>query len=235
MPKQDLPREEILDRCAPELALLLEVREIAADLECDPWEFAVEIGRLPHSVDVASRLRWLIFRGYVEHRREVGTVRSRRRIFQKCRNVKFTPASCFMLTISGRKVARVVRDSMNFVSTSPGNGHAQNGSAVIVTPKSRLIPSWDPIRRELWVANIIVKQFRVPAKNQEAILNAFHEEGWPDRIDDPLTPIHGREARQRLREAIRSLNESQKRRLIRFFGDGSGGGVGWELLSGRVH
>ena len=47
---------------------------------------------------------------------------------------------------------------------------------------------WDPERRELHVAGLIVKRFKWPAVNQEAILTAFAEEGWPPRIDDPLPP-----------------------------------------------
>ena len=34
----------------------------------------------------------------------------------------------------------------------------------------------------------IVKRYRVPAPNQELILAAFEEEGWPQLIDDPLPP-----------------------------------------------
>ena len=40
------------------------------------------------------------------------------------------------------------------------------------------------------VGDRVVKQFRVPAGNQELILAAFEEMGWPPHIDDPLPPVH---------------------------------------------
>ena len=48
------------------------------------------------------------------------------------------------------------------------------------------LPSWDAQRRVLQLGNELVKLFRVPAPNQEAVLSAFEEEGWPFRVDDPL-------------------------------------------------
>lgn len=62
-----------------------------------------------------------------------------------------------------------------------------------------------------------------------AILDAFEEERWPDQIDDPLP---GGSDPQRLREAIRTLNEGLT--LIRFRGDGSGQRVVWEAANTRA-
>ena len=50
-------------------------------------------------------------------------------------------------------------------------------------------PKWDPERQELRVGDLVVKQFKVPAANQERILAAFEADGWPVRSDDPQT--HG--------------------------------------------
>lgn len=61
---------------------------------------------------------------------------------------------------------------------------------------------------------------RSVASNVPRILDAFEEDGWPERIDDPLPD--GKNP-QRLRETIRSLNEGLKD--IRFFADGSGEGI----------
>src|SRR5205823_8333838 len=93
------------------------------------------------------------------------------------------------------------------------------------------LPRWDSECRELWLGDVLVKQFRVPAPNQESILNAFQEEGWPRRIDDPLTPQHNQDPKCRLHDAIDRLNRSQKKRLIRFRGDGKGEGVLWERIA----
>ena len=74
----------------------------------------------------------------------------------------------------------------------------------------------------------MVKRFRVPAHNQEAVLAAFEEEGWPHRIDDPLPYCAGVKAKYRLHFTIGRLNQSVKQRLIRFFGDGTGEGICWK-------
>jgi hypothetical protein len=63
-------------------------------------------------------------------------------------------------------------------------------------------------------------------------LTSFQEDGWPHRIDDPIPPKPDQNQRQRLRDAISSLNKHQKCRLIRFRSDGSGQGIIWELMVG---
>ncbi|MFO1063090.1 MAG: hypothetical protein U0892_04355 [Pirellulales bacterium] len=89
------------------------------------------------------------------------------------------------------------------------------------------IPRWDVEARVLEYRGSPVKSFRCPAQNQEAILCAFEEEGWPNRISDPLPPVDELNTKQRLHDAIRSLNRNQANRLIRFGGDGTGEGIVW--------
>ena len=89
------------------------------------------------------------------------------------------------------------------------------------------LPSWDAGRRELRVGLIVVKRFRQPAKNQEMILAAFQEEGWPAHLDDPLPGGDNQDAPDRLHDTIRRLND-QKVGLIRFLADGRGQGIIWE-------
>jgi hypothetical protein len=89
-------------------------------------------------------------------------------------------------------------------------------------------PEWDQVRQELRVSGMLVKQFKVPAANQEAILATFHEEDWPPRIDDPLVPRGDQDPKRRLHDTINSLNRNQKRPILHFFGDGTGQGVRWE-------
>lgn len=80
------------------------------------------------------------------------------------------------------------------------------------------------------MGGVVVKQFKVPAPNQELILAAFQEEGWPVHIDDPLPPRAEQDTKRRLHETITSLNRHQRVRLVRFMGDGTGQGVRWELI-----
>ena len=89
-------------------------------------------------------------------------------------------------------------------------------------------PVWDGSRRELRFDNQVVKRFRVPAANQEIILQAFQEDGWPHCIDDPLRPNKDSDAKGRLLATIKSLNRNQSAPLILFHGNGNGFQIYWE-------
>jgi len=91
-------------------------------------------------------------------------------------------------------------------------------------------PCWDAQLRELRLGRVLVKQFRQPSANQERILSAFQEEGWPPRIDDPLPPDPEHDPKQRLRTTLKSLNRSQQQALIRFRSDGTGQGILWTMV-----
>ena len=92
------------------------------------------------------------------------------------------------------------------------------------------IPNWDRETRTFMVGDYLVKRFRVPSPNQEAVLDAFQEEGWPRSVDDPLSPVPDQQPKRRLRDTIKCLNMNQANRAIRFRGDGTGQRVSWELL-----
>jgi hypothetical protein len=89
-------------------------------------------------------------------------------------------------------------------------------------------PHWEQGTRMLWLGESIVKQFKLPAPNQECILTALQEEGWPSCIDDPLPPTPGVDSKRRLHDTIFRLNRGQRRRLIRFNGNGNGLAIHWE-------
>jgi hypothetical protein len=88
-------------------------------------------------------------------------------------------------------------------------------------------PCWNADRRELTFRGRVVKRFRQPADNQETILAAFEEEGWPEAIDDPLPGAPGIEAQDRLHGAVRGLNRAQKEAALVFERDGTGTRVLW--------
>lgn len=87
--------------------------------------------------------------------------------------------------------------------------------------KSPVKPHWDPVRRELWLGNKLIKKVRSRSigKNVCPVLDVFEEEGWPARIDSPLDD-------GKLGETIRSLNTSLTH--IRFHSDGDDEGILWE-------
>jgi hypothetical protein len=91
-------------------------------------------------------------------------------------------------------------------------------------------PLWNADLGRLLLGEILVKQFRRFAANQQLILCSFQEEDWPARIDDPLPRLSRIEPKQRLHEAISGLNRRQMNRLLRFSGDGSGEGVKWAAI-----
>ncbi len=74
----------------------------------------------------------------------------------------------------------------------------------------------------------VVKRYIYSSPNQEAVLTAFDEEGWPRRIHDPLRPVAGKDSKRRLRDTIGTLNVKQENCLIRFRAAGTGEHVIWE-------
>ena len=92
---------------------------------------------------------------------------------------------------------------------------------------SEKTPKWHVEKRQLTFDGLLIKEFRVPSSNQETVLRAFEEEGWPRRIFDPLVPKHGVAAKSRVSETIKSMNRWHKEKAIRFFGDGTGRGICW--------
>ncbi len=94
------------------------------------------------------------------------------------------------------------------------------------TSSVRVLPSWNRDTGELQFGGQFVRRIarRMLAANIVLILDAFQKQGWPDRIDDPLP--NGPD-KQRLREAVRTLNKRLK--VIRFRADGTGCGIVWEV------
>ena len=132
----------------------------------------------------------------------------------------------FKLGTQNREAAYCLLDPSRICLTRT---NACDGNLTTQEERSR-IPCWDRRRRVLSVNRQIVKWFLRPAPNQEIILSAFEEEGWPFRIDDPLPPADELVAKTRLHDTIRWLNRNQRNRLLRFKGDGSGLGLCWYFV-----
>jgi hypothetical protein len=208
----------------PGLLQLLEAEAYARKVERSKWDFAVEIDGLRAAGVTTSDLRWLVCQGYLEHAVETTPAGSEARSFGKEGRLTFSPGSCFVLTEGGADSARKLVERANGGRGQNGAREGRNGAGQAVRPE------WDPERRVLRVGGRVVKHFRVPARNQELILTAFQELGWPRYIDDPLPPAPGLDPKHRLRDTISRLNHNQQNRLIRFHGDGNGRGLWWELV-----
>jgi len=204
------------------LAVLLQAYDYAHELDRDVWDFAVEIGELLAAGLARADLRWLVCQDYIEQATELRVLRLGKRRFRRVGVLTFTDATCFVLTDRGaihtRMLAPALSSNETSKSLSPRNELGNRGDKT---------PHWDADRRELHFGCQLVKHYSRVAPNQETILAAFQEEGWPPRIDDPLTNHGEDDPRQRLHDAIRALNRCQKKRLIRFRGDGTGCGVVW--------
>jgi hypothetical protein len=95
------------------------------------------------------------------------------------------------------------------------------------------IPRWERATQQLMWRGSVIKTFRQPAVNQELILAAFEEQGWPLRIDDPLPRTKDIDPKVRLHDTIKRLNRNHLFRIIRFGGDGCGRGIRWTRLKRR--
>ena len=235
-------RDLLSDRIKSCLDLLLQSADYAGDLSSNLWEFAVELGTLRRLGLTRNDLRWLVAKGWVAHAEEMSQPNERGRAFRESLQLMFTRSTCFALTPTGIEVARTVSCSSEPLAGGRSDLHSPLGVFAASVPPSellqppppgtgRLTPCWDRDRQQLRVGGVIVKQFKVPAANQEVILATFQEEDWPARVDDPLSPAPDLEPKRRLHDTVNSLNRSQKCRLIRFSGDGSGQGICWEFTS----
>ncbi|MDA7924300.1 hypothetical protein N9B60_02775 [Mariniblastus sp.] len=92
-------------------------------------------------------------------------------------------------------------------------------------------PVWDRARRELRLGNKLIKRFKWPAENQERVLDAFEDNGWPTHISDPLEAHDSICPKRRLHDTIKCLNRKQINGLIKFRGDGTGLGVLLQIVT----
>lgn len=204
--------------------VLYKSRSYAVDTDSDIWNFAVEISQL-RSLGLADNdLRWLVRKGYVDHAREVTVAGHDGREFQSLGDMTFCDQTCFVLSEIGASIGQSVADEET--SATGANLTKEVNSKAI---ECRCKPRWDADARLLRLDGKTVRQYKRRASNQELILSAFQEEGWPARIDDPLPPHPDQDTKRRLNDTIKCLNRKQENQLIHFRGDGTGEGVVWGL------
>jgi len=216
------------------LAPLLLATHYANQLGSDRWEFAVEIDQLTTLGLTPNDFRWLVRSGMVTHQREVTLEGKNGRQFQSAGDLTYCERSCFVLTDCGVQTAQQLHqatsvppsvDSKAIIEQVLNNGCTQN-----VDSSSAHVPMWDSERKELRFDGAVVKHFKWVAVNQQAVLGAFEDDGWPPRIDDPLPPHEDQDSKRRLADTIKCLNRKQCHAVVHFRGDGTGEGVIWELV-----
>ena len=200
------------------LALLLQAYDRARQLRVSAWDYAVALRDL-HTAGLSdAELRLLVRIGCLEQAITMPRRAGKRLPFRLGERGRATERSCFVLTEAGADLARhTLLPQLN----NPPKGRRSRQRA--------LKPHWEAEARKLWVGGQLVKRFRMRAANQEMILAAFQEQGWPSWTDDPLPHAPGIDPKVRLHDTIKALNRHQKPYLIHFKGDGTGTRVGWEL------
>jgi hypothetical protein len=92
-------------RVAPQIRAaivrLAEAYDYARDMQCDLWEFAVEMDALRAIGLSLDDLRWLVASGYVQHGHEVTKPSDATRQFRPARNLNFSKTTRFVLTDAG--------------------------------------------------------------------------------------------------------------------------------------
>jgi hypothetical protein len=209
------------------LRLLLQAWDFAESCQRSAWDFAIEIHNFRDHGLTNTDLRWLVCKGLAQHATEKTRPADKERSFHPGANLAITHETCFVLTATGLSTARQIDQNPSSPDQLlPDCGGSRDG----VRTECAMAPQWDSRRRELRWARQLVKRFRLPAPNQEVILAAFEEEGWPPRIDDPLSNQPDQDPKQRLHDTIKNLNRHQVHRLLVFEGDGTGEGVQWRQV-----
>jgi hypothetical protein len=213
------------------LWVLAEAAAGAANARADLWQFSIRIPALRRLGLSITECRWLVAKGLAVQAVEVTEPDDDLRVFRAGSNLSFARRTCFIITDAGLKLGKASRRSEKSVSVDRHRRArlSKDANGAATSHAKTLTPTWDADRRQLRVGRLIAKAFKVPAADQETILATFHEENWPVRIDDPLSPKANLDANQRLADAINLLNCKQRPPLIRFFPDGEGRGIRWEF------
>ena len=205
------------------LETLREALEYAHDLRASRWEFAVEWDVLRQFGVTPSDLRWLAGRGLIESGLEVTSPSSPQRSFQTCQQLVISKRSCFVLTDAGEELLANGRPpcSSRLVDRDwPSIAEPAEDSLHVA------LPQWDRDRLELRWGAMVLRQFKLPSADEERVLAAFEERGWPHRVSSPLPEDA---ERRRLADCVASLNWRQRRPLLRFGCGEQRREVTWEL------
>ena len=223
---------------------LLAASDSAHETGRSNWDFAIQIARLYDQNLTSTGLRVLIREGFIDHADEVTDDTADTRIFELTDALRISSRTCVILMPLGRAAAQSLLSARS--RTAPqAQRNTPQPTAIVSLPEASLAtpstetptsllhipPLWKPDLKRLTFGVMLVKQYRHPAPNQELILGVFQEEGWPERIDDPLSPILDLEPKQRLHQAINGLNRHQRNRLLHFGGDGTGTGILWQSIN----
>jgi hypothetical protein len=223
---------------------LREAHDSASKFGRNPWDFAIELSQFVDAGISTHVLRLLVCKKWITHQQETTVASQNGRTFDHETELVFSERTCFVITKQGYHfVDRLTDQQLTQLLANPKDKFmathhtepdkvGQNSNLDDVrknAPAVQADPIWDREKRELRVGDRVVKKFKWPAENQERVLDAFQEKGWPLRIDDPLQPHPNICPKRRLHDTLKCLNRKQANELIKFRGDGTGLGVLLEL------
>ena len=209
----------------------------------DAWDFSVELSQMQKIGVETHVLRTLICKGWIVHRKETTPTDQNQRTFEQVDGLALSEQSCFIISKQGYEIANshemkqretVETNSMSSHHSKPLSQTVENEVdtsqlGASSRPHQPLKPVWDRERRELRLGKIVVKRFKWPAENQELVLDAFEDQGWPPRISNPLAAHPSICPKRRLHDTLKCLNRKQVNELVKFRGDGTGLGVLLEI------
>jgi len=229
---------DVDDRLRGGLAVLWRAYICAQDTGANVWDLSLPTSRLSETGMTSTDLHWMVVKGFAEHGEETTVYGDAHRSFRRGNGYFLNARSRLVLTPNGAALAEhVFRETgrspqATLLALAPVTTAVASLRQMGLEKKApALKPRWDATRRELSLTGLIIKRFRVPARNQETILSVFEEEGWAEHIQDPLPATLNIDAPTRLHDAINRLNRCQINPLLRFRGDGKGTGIFWELCA----
>jgi hypothetical protein len=163
---------------------------------------------------------WMYFQGHIEHLRFDRRTHGGTKRWSLVNSALFDKSSALALTARGATFAA------EFLSVSLTGNETEKRTARDTLITGRLTPRYK--KNEFSWGCHLLKHFTQQALSQRLLLEAFEEDGWSDRNDNPFTGGGSVKPKARLHDTIQSLNHYQKKKLIRFYGDGTGQAVGWE-------
>ncbi|MCA9054457.1 MAG: hypothetical protein KDA75_11510 [Planctomycetaceae bacterium] len=217
------------------LVLLAQGYRYARDTNVDPWQFAVELENLLGCGVTINDLRWLMTKGFVSHQLEVTPSGAAYRQFQPLSMTHWPQATSLVLTPNGYLHITAALEGRE-LNGGPKSAYSPQLQVVPTADEpathapDRTVtatPEWDPTLRELRFRGELIKRYRVPAPNQELVLNAFQDDGWPEWIEDPNPPVQGVDPIQRLLATVKSLNRNQLSNVLTFHCQTNAGIVSW--------
>ena len=205
----------------------------------DVWDFSVELSQMQKIGVETHVLRTLICKSWIIHRKETTPTDQNQRSFEEVDGLALSEQSCFVISKQGYEIANSNEMNQPKVeeTSSMSSHHSKPLSQTVENevetsqlgassrPHQPLKPVWDRERRELRLGKIVVKRFKWPAENQELVLDAFEDLGWPPRISNPLAAHPSICPKRRLHDTLKCLNRKQVNELVKFRGDGTGLGV----------